>query len=114
MDVRELMKLEVDPAEVEAIYELWKQHSIAEDNRDLAGLLATLTADCATQIVGESERGEGHEGPTRFYAGLLTAFPDIHFDLTDIVVGPQGVCEGAQVTGRHENDWPGDGGGGGA
>jgi hypothetical protein len=36
MDVRELMKLEVDPAEVEAVYELWKQHSIAEHNRGAA------------------------------------------------------------------------------
>ena len=38
MDLRELMKLEVDPVEVQAIYELWKQHSIAEDNRDIPGL----------------------------------------------------------------------------
>jgi predicted ester cyclase len=105
MDVRELMKLEVDPVEVQAIYELWKQHSIAEDDRDIAGLLATLTDDCVYEIIGESERWEGHEGATRFYTGLLTAFPDIHFDLTDIVVGPQGVCEEANVTGTHERDW---------
>jgi predicted ester cyclase len=105
MDVRELMKLEVDPVEVQAIYELWKQHSIAEDERDIAGLLATLTDDCVYEIVGESERWEGHEGAMRFYTGLLTAFPDIHFDLTDIVVGPQGVCEEANVTGTHERDW---------
>ena len=105
MDVRELMKLEVDPAEVEAVYELWKQHSIAEDNRDIAGLLATLTDDCVYQIAGTSERWEGHEGATRFYTGLLTAFPDIDFQLTDIVVGPQGVCEEARVTATHERDW---------
>jgi predicted ester cyclase len=105
MDVRELMKLEVDPAEVDAVYQLWKQHSIAEDNRDIAGLLATLTDDCVYQIVGTPERWEGHDGATRFYTGLLTAFPDIHFDLTDIVVGPQGVVEEAQVTATHEQSW---------
>ena len=109
MDVREKMKLEVDPTEVEAVYELWKQHSIAEDDRDIAGLLATLTGDCVYTIAGESERWEGHEGATRFYTGLLTAFPDIKFDLTDIVVGPQGVCEEAQVTATHESDWLGYG-----
>jgi hypothetical protein len=43
--------------------------------------------------------------PPRFYLGLLTAFPDIDFQLTDIVVGPQGVCEEASVTGTHEQDW---------
>jgi hypothetical protein len=105
MDVRELMKLEVDPAEVEAVYELWKQHSIAEDNRDIGGLLATLTEGCVYEIVGADERWEGHEGATRFYTGLLTAFPDIDFRLTDIVVGPQGVVEEARVTGTHEGRW---------
>jgi predicted ester cyclase len=107
MDVRELMKLQVDPAEVTAVYELWKQHSIAEDERDIAGLLATLTDDCVYEIVGEDERWEGHEGATRFYMGLLGAFPDIHFELTDIVVGPQGVVEEANVTGTHEGAWLG-------
>jgi len=105
MDVRELLKREIDPAEVEAIRELWKQHSIAEDNRDIAGLLATLTDDCVYELAGTSHRWEGHEGATRFYTGLLTAFPDIDFKLTDIVVGPQGVCEEARVTGTHERDW---------
>jgi ketosteroid isomerase-like protein len=105
MDVRELMKLDVHPAEVEAVYELWKQHSTAEDERDIAGLLATLTDDCVYRIVGTDELWEGHKGATRFYLGLLTAFPDIDFRLTDIVVGPQGVCEEAQVTATHEQDW---------
>jgi SnoaL-like domain len=105
MDVRELIKLEVDPAEVEAIRELWKRHSIAEDERDIGGLLSTLTDDCVYEIIGTPERWEGHPGATRFYTGLLTAFPDIHFELTDIVVGPQGVCEEARVTATHEREW---------
>ena len=105
MDVRELMKLEVDPAEVEAVYELCKQHSIAEDNRDLPGLISTLTDDCVYELVQTGHRWEGHEGAARFYGGLLSAFPDIHFDLTDIVIGPQGVCEEADVTATHEAQW---------
>ena len=105
MDVRELLKLEIDPVEVEAVLELWKQHSKAEDNRDIAGLLATLTPDCVYELAGTPHRWEGHAGATRFYTGLLTAFPDIDFELTDIVVGPQGVCEEARVTGTHEQTW---------
>jgi predicted ester cyclase len=105
MDVRELLKREIDPAEIEAIRELWKQHSLAEENRDIGGLLATLTDDCVYELVGTQHRWEGHQGATRFYLGLLTAFPDIDFQLTDIVVGPQGVCEEARVTGTHEQDW---------
>ena len=104
MDVRDLLKREIDPAEIEAIRELWKQHSKAEDARDIAGLLSTLTDDCVYEIAGTPNRWEGHEGATRFYTGLLTAFPDIDFRLTDIVVGPQGVCEEARVTATHERD----------
>ncbi len=105
MDVRELLRREIDSAEVEAVRELWKQHSKAEDDRDIAGLLATLTPDCVYEIAGTPHRWEGHEGATRFYTGLLTGFPDIDFQLTDIVIGPQGVCEEARVTGRHERTW---------
>jgi predicted ester cyclase len=105
MDVRELLKRAIDPSEIEGVRELWKQHSKAEDNRDIAGLLATLTGDCVYEIAGTPHRWEGHEGAARFYTGLLTAFPDIDFQLTDIVVGPQGVCEEARVTATHEGDW---------
>jgi ketosteroid isomerase-like protein len=104
-DVRDLLRRRVDPAEYEAVRELWKQHSQAEDRRDLPGLLATLTDDCVYEIVGTDRVWHGHEGASRFYAGLLAAFPDIDFRLTDIVIGPQGVCEAADVTGTHEQDW---------
>jgi predicted ester cyclase len=106
-DVRELIRRDVSAEEYDEIRELWKRHSIAEDNRDLPGLISTLTEDCVYELVGTSHRWEGHEGAVRFYGGLLSAFPDIHFDLTDIVIGPQGVCEEADVTGTHEADWLG-------
>ncbi|MCW2977741.1 MAG: hypothetical protein JWM06_3022, partial [Actinomycetia bacterium] len=48
-----------------------------------------------------------HEGAARFYTQLLTAFPDIRFDLTDIVIGPQGVCEEADVSATHAAPWLG-------
>ncbi|MEP6909487.1 MAG: nuclear transport factor 2 family protein [Actinomycetota bacterium] len=104
-DVRDLLRLPFDPAEYEEIRQLWKRHSIAEDQRDIAGLLATLTDDCVYELVGTEHVWYGHEGATRFYGGLLGAFPDIDFQLTNIVIGPQGVCEEANVTGAHEADW---------
>jgi len=106
-DVRELIRRDPFPDEHDAIRELWKRHSIAEDNRDLPGLLATLTEDCVYQLVQTGHRWEGHEGAARFYAGLLGGFPDIDFQLTNIVIGPQGVCEEADVTGTFENEWLG-------
>ena len=111
-EVIELLRREYTVEDHAEIRELWKKHSIAEDGRDLAGLISTLTEDCVYEIKGEEHRWEGHEGAARFYMGLLSAFPDIHFDLTDIVIGPQGVCEEARVTGTFTNDWldyPADG-----
>jgi predicted ester cyclase len=104
-DIRDLIKREASSEEQNEIRELWKRHSIAEDERDLPGLISTLTPDCVYQLVQSGHRWEGHEGAARFYMELLSAFPDIHFDLTDIVIGPQGVCEEARVTGTHENRW---------
>jgi predicted ester cyclase len=102
---REQLRRPLDPETYDEIRELWKRHSIAEDNRDLPGLIATLTDDCVYEIPAWQQRWEGHAGATAFYTQLLTAFPDIHFALTDIVIGPQGVCEEAIVTGTHERPW---------
>jgi len=106
-NVRELIRRDPVPDEHDAIRELWKRHSIAEDKRNLPGLLATLTEDCVYELVQTGHRWEGHEGAVRFYAGLLGGFPDIDFQLTNIVIGPQGVCEEADVTGTFENEWLG-------
>ena len=106
-DVRDLIRRDVSPGEHGEIRELWKRHSIAEDNRDLPGLISTLTGDCIYELVQTGHRWERHEGAARFYGELLAAFPDIRFDLTDIVIGPQGVCEEADVTGTHESAWLG-------
>jgi predicted ester cyclase len=106
-DVLDLIRREPDTAEHEEIRELWKRHSKAEDGRDLPGLISTLTEDCVYELVQTGHRWEGHEGAAGFYLGLLSAFPDIDFRLTDIVIGPQGVCEEAEVTGTHEAEWLG-------
>src|SRR5919109_2316063 len=104
-EVVELIRRELDPAEYDEIRELWKRHSIAEDGRDLPGLISTLTEDCVYELAQSGHRWEGHDGAARFYTQLLTAFPDIRFDLTNIVIGPQGVCEEAKVSGTHSGAW---------
>jgi len=105
--ILELYRREGDPQVYGEIRELWKKHSLAEDARDLPGLISTLTEDCVYELVGTEHHWEGHEGATRFYVGLLSAFPDITFDLSDIVIGPQGVCEEADVTGTPLGEWLG-------
>jgi steroid delta-isomerase-like uncharacterized protein len=102
---RELLRRELEPELYDEIRELWKRHSIAEESHDLEGIIATLTEDCIYEIPEWERRWEGHEGAKRFYTELLTAFPDIHFALTEIVIGPQGVSEEALVTATHAREW---------
>ncbi len=104
-EVVELLRRDLSPEEYDEIRGLWKRHSLAEDSRDLPVLISTLTEDCVYELRPSGHRWEGHDGAARFYMQLLTAFPDIHFDLTDIIVGPQGVCEEARVTGTHQAAW---------
>ena len=105
--VLEVYRRELTPELYRDVRELYKKHSVAEDARDLAGLISTLTPDCVYELVQTGYRWEGHDGATRFYTELLTAFPDIRFDLTDIVIGPQGVCEEANVSATQQAPWLG-------
>ena len=103
--VGDLIRREITPDEHDDIRALWKAHSIAEDNRDIAGLIATLTPDCVYELPQTGHRWHGHAGAERFYRELLTAFPDVRFDLTNIVIGPQGVWEEARVHATHSGEW---------
>lgn len=103
--VLDVYRREVTPELYREVRELYKKHSIAEDARDLDGLISTLTPDCVYELVESGHRWEGHDGARRFYTELLTAFPDIRFDLTDIVIGPQGVCEEADVSATQRAPW---------
>jgi predicted ester cyclase len=104
-NVRGLLGRDCDPEEYGRIRDLWKAHSIAEDARDIPGLLATLTEDCVYEVVPTGHSWHRHEGAADFYRTLLGAFPDVDFALTNIVIGPQGVCEEARLTGTMEQDW---------
>ena len=105
----EAYRREFTPDDYRDVRELYKVHSIAEDARDLPGLISTLTEDCVYELVQTGHRWEGHEGAARFYTELLTAFPDINFALTDITIGPQGVFEEANVTATQQAPWLGEG-----
>jgi steroid delta-isomerase-like uncharacterized protein len=105
--IQERLKWEISPELYARIRRLWIKHSIAEDRRDLQGLIDTLSEDCVYEIGPTGQRWEGHDGARAFYTSFLGAFPDVHFDLTDIVIGPQGVIEVAWMTGTHRGEWAG-------
>jgi steroid delta-isomerase-like uncharacterized protein len=105
--IRRRLGRSFDTDELRRIKRLWVRHSIAEDARDIDGLVATLSEDCVYEIVPTGRRWEGHAGARAFYSELFAAFPDNAFALSEIVIGPQGVFEAATLTGTNEGPWAG-------
>jgi predicted ester cyclase len=107
MTVRQRLALPFDAAEQRRVKKLWVRHSIAEERRDIDGLISTLAADCVYEIVGSGLRWTGHDGARAFYTELFAAFPDNTFALTDIVIGPQGVFEAVVLEATHAGSFAG-------
>ena len=105
--IRRRLARPFDTAELRRIKRLWVRHSIAEDARDIEGLVATITPDGVYELVPTGQTWHGHDGVRAWYSELFTAFPDNHFDLVDIVVGPQGVFEVARLTATNTGPWGG-------
>jgi steroid delta-isomerase-like uncharacterized protein len=105
--IQERLGWEITPELYSQIRALWVKHSKAEDARDLQGLLETLAPDCVYEIVPTGQRWEGHDGARSFYLTFLDAFPDVRFDMSDIVIGPQGVFEVTTMRGTHRGPWAG-------
>ena len=105
--VRARLGWPADPATHRRIRRLWQRHSIAEDRRDIDGLIATLAPECVYEIVGTGLRWDGHDGARAFYTELFAAFPDNRFALTDIVIGPQGVFEAVVLEATHQGPFAG-------
>jgi predicted ester cyclase len=100
--IQERLSWPITPELHEKIRRLWIRHSIAEDRRDIPGLINTLAEDCVYELVPTGERWEGHTGARAFYETLFAAFPNVHFDLQEIVIGPQGVIEVVEISGTHQ------------
>lgn len=105
--IQDRLRWRITPELYERIRSLWISHSIAEDRRNLQGLIDTLAEDCVYEVVGTGQRWEGHAGAREFYTSFLGAFPDIDFKMSDIAIGPQGVFEVADVSGTHQGAWAG-------
>ena len=105
--VRERLAWPADAGTHRRVRRLWQRHSIAEDRRDIDGLISTLAPECVYEIVGTGLRWEGHAGARAFYTELFAAFPDNHFALTDIVIGPQGVFEAVVLKATHVGPFAG-------
>ena len=96
-----------DPAELRAVKRLWVRHSIAEERRDIDGLVATIAPHGEYEMVPTRQHWYGHAGVRAYYTELFAAFPDNRFEMTDIVIGPQGVFESCRLTATNLGPWAG-------
>lgn len=83
------------------IRRLWQKHVLAENRRDIPGLLATLCDDPTYIFMATQKRWEGPEEVASFYQGLFDAMPDATFDLVNQYVGEEGVVEESVLKGTH-------------
>jgi len=66
--------------------------------------------DCITEVPPSRWRVDDYYDPDpaardKVYCKRGGFLPDIDFNLTHIVIGPQGVCEEAVATGTHQTTW---------
>src|SRR5882672_12875602 len=105
--IRERLAWPASPEVHRHVRRLWQRHSIAEDRRDIDGLIATLTPNCVYELVPTGQRWDRHAGARAFYEELFAAFPDNRFSLSDIVIGPQGVFEAVVLEATHAGAFAG-------
>ncbi len=80
---------------------LWQKHVLAENRRDIPGLLATLVEDPLYFIMATGLEYRGKEGVTSFYQGLFDGMPDANFNLKSVTIDEAMVIEESVFTGTH-------------
>jgi steroid delta-isomerase-like uncharacterized protein len=83
------------------IRRLWQKHVIAENRRDIPGMLDTLCEDPTYIIMATAVEFRGRDQVATFYRSLFDAVPDATFDLRNQYVGEEGVVEESVLKGTH-------------
>lgn len=80
---------------------LWQKHVLAENRRDIPGLLATLVEDPLYIIMATGLEYRGKTGVASFYQGLFDGLPDANFELKSVTIGEEMVVEESVFVGTH-------------
>lgn len=93
---------------IKANAEIVHKHAVHESRRELPQLLATDHPDAVYEDVPRGMRWEGIKQVEAFYMQLLTAFPDVHFELVARRAGPDHVTEELVATATHKGSLQGE------
>jgi hypothetical protein len=79
---------------------LFKPFSEAEFQTQMQVMLSVFTDDCAMELVSTGERWEGRAQATEFYRVFLSSIQGMQWVPQALVIGPQGVLDVVNMTGR--------------
>ncbi len=102
---------EVTPEGYDAIRRAWLTHVQAEEvlfkpfteetfAAQMKIMLSVFTEDCVMELVGAGQRWVGHEQAATFYRVFLSALVETAWVPQALVIGPQGVLDVVNMTGR--------------
>lgn len=80
-------------------HQLWLEHAIAENRRELERLIATLHEDCLYEVVPTELTWRGKDEVRNFYRGLWEGIPDVKLDLLHRIDADDCVVEQSEVYG---------------
>jgi hypothetical protein len=106
-DVRDAVRLDRRPLGTKRSASSGRSIRSPEDERDLPGLIRRLTEDCVYELIQTGHRWEDTGVRPASIWDLLSAFPDIHFDLDRHRHRAAGRLRRSGRHRTHEADWLG-------
>ncbi len=108
----------VTPESYDAIRRAWLTHVHAEEvlfkpfteetfNAQMEVMLSVFTDDCVMELASTGERWQGHRQAADFYRVFLGALEEMEWIPQALVIGPQGVLDVVNMTGKLVNAFAG-------
>lgn len=109
---------EITPDQYDAIRHAWLTHVSAEERlfspytaaewqAQMAVMLSVFTDDCVMELVATQERWVGQAQADAFYRVFIPSFSAMQWVPQALVIGPQGVLDVVNMSGRLERPFAG-------
>ena len=108
----------VTPEGYDAVRRAWLTHVQAEEvlfkpftenefNTQMKVMLSVFTNDCVMELAATGERWDGPLQAAEFYRVFLSSFEGMEWIPQALVIGPQGVLDVVNMTGKLVNEFAG-------
>jgi hypothetical protein len=108
----------VTPESYDAIRRAWLTHVHAEEvlfkpfsekefKTQMQIMLSVFTDDCVMELASAGQRWEGHKQAEEFYRVFLSSLQEMEWVPQALVIGPQGVLDVVNMTGKLVKEFAG-------